>query len=104
MVLLRHLNGLGDASRDLASGHLPGVPAHDDVRPAGQRVSDGLIGLPSHDDGASLGELPEMAELFGDVPRQPAVFPDDFPFFGHGHDNRNHAHTAHTAMSILMDG
>ena len=70
----RGVHDLGALGRPLR------VAGHDDVAPAGKRLEAGIErvpGLAAHDDGVAEGQLLEMGEVLGDVPRHPARGADD---------------------------
>ena len=76
-----------EARRGFAALEACAASSHDHVSSAGERPSDRLVGLPTHDDGMTVRGSLEVLEVFGQVPRQRAIAPND-SVSSNGHDQR----------------
>jgi len=73
-----------------------GIAGENDILAVGKRAADGVEGLSPHHDGMAGGGLFEKTQIFGKVPGETTVFPDD-AVWGHG-DNGGESHTATGAL------
>ncbi len=92
---------LGEGVRDLHARVVPvAVAGEDDGAPARQGPAHALEGPSSHDEGVAHRRGLEAAQLVGQVPRHPAVAPDDAV----AGDGRDEADPGHTAIGALIEG
>jgi hypothetical protein len=59
------------------AGELEGFAGDDDVGPVRQRATEAIEGLAAHEDELAGGEFLEPLEIFGQVPGDLVVAPDD---------------------------
>jgi hypothetical protein len=85
---------------DHAVGREIRIAGDDDIRPARQRLADGIVADAAHDDRLADGERLEAFEVRREPPRQSAVATDDM-IPGDGDDERNlHRQTATGALMV----